>query len=357
MLQITVCMIVRNEDNHIAECIKRLRPCRFRIVVVDTGSIDRTEEMARKYTDKVYEYRWCSNFSDARNFAVSKAETDWVLTVDSDEYLEQANLLEMEDIVVKHPQGIGMITRDNPYSMNSSQMTMKQQIGRLFNRKIYRYEGAVHEQLVRIDGGEPESFDIPLTFYHVGYVAEPEKRARATRNLEMLLDGLKKDGPDVYRYYQLGQNYVAMNDTDKAAEYYRKGLEMNPDPNVCPFLQDMVESYGFCLISQQRYGEAEVLLDRYELFAVRADYIYLAGLIYEGMGKYENALREFNRAAATEAFSREGVNSYRAYYEIGQIYEKQGNADKAENYYIKCGNYDAAVRKLLQREMVAGMKV
>ncbi len=352
MLQITVCMIVRNEDNHIGECIKRLRPCRFDIVVVDTGSIDRTQKVAQKYTDNVYDYKWCSNFSMARNFAVSQSKTDWVLMVDSDEYLEQANLLELEEDVRNHPQGIGLITRNNPYTLNMNRMMMKQKIGRLFDRRLYHYEGAVHERIVRTDGNEPEMFDIPLTFYHIGYVAEPEKRARATRNLEMLFNEIGDTQPDPYKYYQLGQNYISMNDIDKAAEYYRKGFELKPDLSGY-YIQDMAESYGFCLTSLQRYGEASVLLDNYDRFAVRADFIYLAGLIYEGLGKYENALREFDLAVKTPVFSREGVNSYRAYYEIAQIYEKQGNKDIAENYYIKCGNYDAAVRKLLQREMLS----
>ena len=351
MMAVTVCMIARNEDNHIGECIKRLRPCRFNIVVVDTGSIDRTCEVARKYTDSVYEYKWCNNFSEARNFSISQAKTDWVLVVDSDEYLEQANLRELEENVMKHPQGIGMITRDNPYSINKTEMMMKQRIGRMFDRSLYKYDGAINEQIIRTDGSEPEQFDIPISFYHVGYDAEPEKRARATRNLEMLLEELENSPDDPYLYYQLGQNYISLNYTDKAAEYYRRGLELNPKMTG-PYMQNLIESYGFCLTTLRRYGEALVLLNYYDRFAVRADYIFLAGLIYEGLGKDENALREFAKAVNTLMFSREGVNSYRAYYEMAQIYEKEGNEDKAEGYYIKCGNYDAAIRKLLQLEMI-----
>ena len=67
---------------------------------------------------------------------------------------------------------------------------MSERIGRLFNRKYCHYEGSIHEQVRKLDGREPESFEIPLTFYHEGYVSESDKRMRATRNLEMLLHDL-----------------------------------------------------------------------------------------------------------------------------------------------------------------------
>ena len=69
-MNISVCIIARNEDNHIEECLKRLRPCKFEVIVVDTGSIDRTMELAKKYTDNIYQFTWCSDFSAARNFSI-----------------------------------------------------------------------------------------------------------------------------------------------------------------------------------------------------------------------------------------------------------------------------------------------
>ena len=91
MLPISVCMIAKNEDMHIEECLKRLRPCKFEIIVVDTGSVDRTMETAHRYTDKVYRFDWCDDFSAARNFSISQATNDWILTIDCDEYLENIN--------------------------------------------------------------------------------------------------------------------------------------------------------------------------------------------------------------------------------------------------------------------------
>ncbi len=112
MLPVSVCMIAKNEDNHIEECLKRLRPCKFEVVVVDTGSVDRTIEIAQKYTDKVFHFSWCDDFSAARNFSIQQASNDWVLVIDCDEYLENVNLAELEESLDANDRSVGMIVRN-----------------------------------------------------------------------------------------------------------------------------------------------------------------------------------------------------------------------------------------------------
>ena len=85
MFPVSVCMIAKNEDIHIEECLKRLRPCKFEIIVVDTGSVDRTMETARKYTDKVFHFDWCDDFSAARRrttgFLPSTVTNIWKISI------------------------------------------------------------------------------------------------------------------------------------------------------------------------------------------------------------------------------------------------------------------------------------
>lgn len=345
MLPITVCMIAKNEDNHIEECLKRLRPCRFEIVVVDTGSVDRTVEIAHKYTDKVYHFAWCEDFSAARNFSIEQASNDWVLVIDCDEYLENANLADIEEAIAQNSHSVGMIVRNNPYIIQGVRSVMSERIGRLFNRKYCHYEGSVHEQVRTLDDREPDTFQIPLTFYHEGYVSESDKRMRATRNLEMLLHDLETKGPSPYIYFQLGQNYISLNDLEKAAHYYQKGLELNADPHSA-FVQSMIETYGYCLVELSRYDTAMRLKDKYQLFSHRADFVYLMGMLYMKKGEYAKAIAEFTKATTLGTFSRKGVNSYRANYNIASIYEQQGDQQAALQYYKKCGDYEPAVRKV-----------
>ncbi len=345
MLPITVCMIAKNEDNHIEECLKRLRPCRFEIVVVDTGSVDRTVEIAHKYTKKVFHFAWCDDFSAARNFSIQQASNDWVLIIDCDEYLENVNLAELENALSANDRSVGMIVRNNPYIIQGVRSVMSERIGRLFNRKYCRYEGIIHEQVKTMKGADPDTFQIPLTFYHEGYVSESDKRMRATRNLEMLLHDLEIKGPTPYIYFQLGQNYISLNDLEKAAHYCQLGLELNADPHSA-FMQSMAEIYGYCLIELAKYDLAMSLEDKYELFSHRADFVYLMGLIYMKKGMYDKAKAEFEKATTMNTYSRKGVNSYRANYNIASIYELQGEADKALEYYKKCGDYEPAAKKV-----------
>lgn len=345
MLPITVCMIAKNEDNHIEECLKRLRPCRFEIVVVDTGSVDRTVEIAQKYTDKVFHFAWCDDFSAARNFSIMQASNDWVLIIDCDEYLENVNLADLEDSLESNFESVGILTRNNPYSIQGVRSVMSERIGRLFNRKYCHYEGTIHEQVRTLDGKEPAGFDIPLTFYHEGYVSESGKRMRATRNLEMLLHDLEAKGPSSYIYFQLGQNYISLNDFNKAAHYYEKGLELNSDENSA-FVQSMAETYGYCLIELGDYDLAMTLKDRFETLQKRADFTYLMGMIYFKKELYPEALAEFTRATTLTAYSRKGVNSYRAYYNIGCIHDLLGDKEAAIANLKMCGDFEPAKKKL-----------
>jgi glycosyltransferase involved in cell wall biosynthesis len=343
-------MIAKNEDNHIEECLKRLRPCQFEIIVVDTGSVDRTVEIAHKYANKVFHFAWCDDFSSARNFSIQQATHDWVLIIDCDEYLEKANLVDLETALDSNDLSVGMLVRNNPYTIQGNRSVMEERIGRLFNKKYCHYEGNVHEQVRRYDGKEPDSFEIPLTFYHEGYVEESDKRMRATRNLELLLYDLKEKGPNPYIYFQLGQNYCTLNDIEKAAHYYKLGLDLNADPNAS-FVQNMTETYGYCLIELAKYDLAMSIQDKYELLSHRADFVYLMGVLYMKKGMYDKAIDEFKKATHISVCSRKGVNSYRANYNIANIYETIGKMDDAKIYYKKCGDYEPAARRL--RELTA----
>lgn len=343
---ISVCVIARNEDNHIEECLKRLRPLKFEVIVVDTGSVDRTMELASKYTDKVYEFEWCKDFSAARNFSIEKASNDWILVIDCDEYLENVNLLNIARMCRDNPDKVGMIVRNNPYIIQGTRSVMTERIGRFFNRQYCHYEGSIHERVTHKDGTLPETFEVPLTIYHEGYVTESDKRTRATRNLEMLLLDVKEHGGDAYKYFQLGMNYVQMNDLRKAVEFYEKGLSMDVNPEDS-FVQSMMESYGYCLMELDDDYNGLELIDRfYDDYNFRADFLYLAGIVCRKKGMYDRALEEFTKATGKKVFNRNGSSDYRAFYQMGEIWEIKQDTEKATEYYQKCGDYAPAMAKL-----------
>ena len=89
MTTISLCMIVKNEEKNIARCLDSVAELVEEIIIVDTGSTDRTAEIASDYTSKVYSYPWKDDFSDARNFSFSKASMDYCMWMDADDILEE----------------------------------------------------------------------------------------------------------------------------------------------------------------------------------------------------------------------------------------------------------------------------
>lgn len=136
MATVSLCMIVKNEEAVLARCLRSAAPAVDEIVVVDTGSRDATKEIARRFTDRVYEFDWIDDFAAARNFSFSKASMDYCLWLDADDVLED-------------PLGLAALKE----SLNCDVVMMPYDAGgltyyreRLIRREAgLRWEGAVHE--------------------------------------------------------------------------------------------------------------------------------------------------------------------------------------------------------------------
>ncbi|MCI6552271.1 MAG: glycosyltransferase family 2 protein [Lachnospiraceae bacterium] len=91
MITISLCMIVKNEEKTLDRCLSCVAELMDEIIVVDTGSTDRTKEVAARYTDRIYDFDWVDDFSAARNYAFSKATGDYIYSADADEFLDEEN--------------------------------------------------------------------------------------------------------------------------------------------------------------------------------------------------------------------------------------------------------------------------
>src|SRR5690606_22915077 len=91
---ISLCMIVRNEERVLDRCLSSVNNLVDEIILVDTGSTDNTQEIAKKYTKNIYHFEWINDFSAARNFAADKATGEWILVLDADEYVDEDNFRE-----------------------------------------------------------------------------------------------------------------------------------------------------------------------------------------------------------------------------------------------------------------------
>ena len=343
---LSICIIAKNEERNLRRCLQGIVPLQSEIIFVDTGSTDDTLRIASEFTDNLYTMKWQDDFSLARNFAAEKAGNDWILAVDCDEFLTEADLDLAREVMTRHPDLVGMITRLSPRTHQGESQTLHEKIGRLYNRTLFHWKGKIHENIAPINPKDKLGyFEQPFVFFHGGYADEEVKHAKAERDLQMLQDSLRENGPDPYLYFQIGQCYMVLGDIALAANYYDKGLSMNVDPRL-QYVKDMVDAYGYALLDLKQYEKALGLTAVYDEFCDRADFLFLMGLIYMNNGRFDDAVAEFEKAAAAPLFSVEGVNSYRARYNIGVIYEITGRAGKAAEAYRSCGDYQPALDRL-----------
>lgn len=347
MTPISICIIAKNEEKHIDLFLSSIKQHMdsypHEIIFVDTGSTDSTKTLASKYTKNIFDYKWINDFSAARNFSLSKASYDWVLILDCDEYITELNPSGFQQMIDQFPHGIGMITRQNHYDMNGHDSIYTDQVERFFHRKYFHYESMIHEQVVPFSQKKPDKAALPLCVDHCGYnLSEEELFNKVTRNNTLLLKMLEEHPDDPYLYFQLGQSYNAIHDTEKTCYYYGKGLEFEVDPKV-EYVQLMVIGYGYALLNLKQYEAALQFEGIYEEFKFSAEFLFLMGLIYMNNAMFDKAIQEFLNAASCPRCSVKGTNSYLSYYNIGVIYECAGCPAEAKEYYKKCGNYEPAL--------------
>ncbi|ASW43116.1 MAG: glycosyltransferase [Epulopiscium sp.] len=343
---ISICMIVKNESKVLEKSLESIKDYNFEIIIVDTGSSDNTKEIARKYTDKVYDFKWCNDFSQARNFSISKAANDFVLVLDADEVIIDIDLKEIEKLINKNSEKVGRIIIKNEYYRDGNKFTYKEYVNRLFNKNLFIYKGLIHEQVTTQNGKLFRTYNLPLEIHHIGYNNEEiTRKNKIIRNIEMLKEALRENSEDPYIYYQLGKSYY-MNDNFKEAKYnFETALSFNLDTKF-EYVQDLIETYGYSLIKLEEYKNSMKLLNLYNEYKNSADFIFLIALIYMNNGFFNEAIIEFENAKRIEICKMDGVNDYLANYNIGVILECLGNKEKAIKYYKICNNYENALRRI-----------
>ncbi len=165
MASVSVCMIVKNEEKVLERCLKSLRGIWDELIIVDTGSSDRTKEIAARYTDKVYDFAWIDDFAAARNYAFTKASCDYVYSADADEYLDEANqerLLQLKEALIPEVEVVQM------WYVTPEEFNTTENFDRQYRPKLYKrlrtpvWIDPIHE-IVRM---EPVVFDSDIEILH-----------------------------------------------------------------------------------------------------------------------------------------------------------------------------------------------
>jgi hypothetical protein len=342
-------MIVKNAEVNIEKCLAPLMPYDFEIIVVDTGSTDKTKEVALKYTDKVYDFAWCDDFSAARNFSIGKASHNYILVLDSDEFLTDLDIDGLYQAIEKHPKAVGLICRQNHYDSDGTDVISTDYVERLFHRKYYFYKFPIHEQVTDYanDNTIYERYELPLTVNHVGYVGTKEElQKKAERNNALLFKEIEKDPENAYLYFQVGQSYNLISDYENAYIYYKKAFSL-PLIVEQEWVQSMAVTYINAMTHLGRAQEAVGFFEPYyDDFATNANFYNSMGVAYLNSNQPLKAMMEFIKATQCPVAPDEGSNTYFPYYNMGIVNEMLGNTPSAIEFYKKCGDYNLAKERL-----------
>jgi tetratricopeptide (TPR) repeat protein len=219
---VTAALIVRDEAEFIEDCLRSLAENVDEIVLVDTGSRDQTLEIAGRFAVDLYHFHWCNDFSAARNFALDRASSDWILYIDADERLE----IPSRDIysqMLSERDKVAWRLRLHPRVGWTAYSEL-----RLFrNEPRIRFEGVIHENIwpgvemvARADGLKIGSCDLSL--YHVGY--EGDQRPKNSRNIPLLRESLSRDPNNLFCWWHLGECLRLAGDEEAAAEAWSGGI-------------------------------------------------------------------------------------------------------------------------------------
>ncbi len=188
MITISLCMIVKNEEKVLGRCLACLKDIVDEMIIVDTGSTDRTKEIAAVYTDSIYDYKWNHDFSDARNFSFSKATKDYIYSADADEILDDSNIQKFKILKAALLPEIEIVQMMycNQLRFNTTYNYEEEYRPKLFKRlRTFRFENPIHETIAM----NPVIFDSDVRIIHM-----PESN-HASRDLQYFAQMHKKGIP------------------------------------------------------------------------------------------------------------------------------------------------------------------
>lgn len=335
-------MIVKNEEDYLTQCLESIKDIVDEIIIVDTGSTDKTVEIAKSYGAKVYYFEWNSNFSEARNESLKYATKEWILILDADdelhtEYLENFKLLlnmQLDENAIYFFETLshyGDYIDNNCVTINLNPRMFKNNCG-------IHYEGEIHNQLV--SSGKYDVICNTIKIHHYGYLNKSiTSKNKRNRNITILNEKIKKEPNNTFNYFNLGNEYTALGDAKQALEYYYKAYEnFNPASGFSSILllrivilnsniQNYTESLNFIDIAANYYPKF-------------TDLYFFKAIIYKNLGKPTLQIKTLEKCIELGDSPPElkfiyGSGSFKAYYELGNVYMSLKDYDTAYNYYIK----------------------
>ena len=292
---LSLCMIAKNESEHIGRCLQSVKDWVDEIIVVDTGSTDDTREIARAWEATVIETEWRDDFSLARNVSLKKATGDWILFLDCDEELAPGSGSELRALIQDSRYEAYFIQVANLTEINSKLLAPSVRLFR--NRKIFRFEGKIHEQIatsILANYDQQSIGQCHISIIHHGYNGQQANiQAKIKRNLKLLnsVDDNKRDG---FYYYNLGVEHLRLREKEKALACFLEATKLTAaNLGYAPILALRTTT---TLMELYRYLDAVRYLKYYQsIYGDFKDLVFLEALCYLHCGWYSKASEHMQR--------------------------------------------------------------
>ena len=342
MTRLALVMIARDEAAGIGRALDSARVHVERMIVLDTGSVDGTPEIAARHGAEVFPFAWCDDFAVARNAALALSDAAWNLVLDADEWIETAPRSALSTDVLPADGGdfLGAVRRDSGMDDRGARGLAQCWIARLLPRGT-RYEGRIHEQLV----GPGRALRLPLVLGHDGFM--PASLARkGDRNEVLLMQALEAEPEDPHLWFHLAKEHQVRERPAQAALCFAEALRLAPAD--VPYRHALVVRGVTALKSAGRLDEALALADaEVAAWTDSPDFYFAVGDLY-----LECASRWPDRAFADflpiveQAWKRcleigdrpdldgavAGRGGHLAAHNLAVLYETLGRGDLAARY-------------------------
>jgi tetratricopeptide (TPR) repeat protein len=334
--KLSLCMIVKNEESSLSNCLDSVKDIVDEMIIVDTGSTDNTAKIAEEYKAKIEHFKWCDDFSKARNKALSYVTGEWVLVLDADEVLNTEIIPIIQQIINnKNNLVINLIRQEigaaqSPYSLVSRLFRRHPQIS--FSRP---YHSMIDDSVAQLLQQESHWKIINLdtvAIYHYGYqpdtISTLNKATKAKSSLEKFL---KQNPSDIYTCSKLAAIYIQEGDIKKGIKLLQKGLSNQKIDPVVKF-----ELHYHLANAYTRNGNLDKAINHYKkainqtiLEQLKLGAYNNLGSVFQAQNKLDKAQEYYQNAIEIDP------NFATAYYNLGMTLKAQGNFVEAINIYQK----------------------
>lgn len=331
-MKISICMIVKNEEQQLSRALSSI-PSGCEIVVVDTGSSDRTIEIAMEFGASVHQYKWDDHFANARNASIMHATGEYIFIMDADEQISEDWKLAIQKHLELFPDQASTALIHN---ITEGELTAHHSVRLFPNNGKYEFRGNVHEQL--FCGDEPaKAIRSAIRINHYGYSQEQyTSKGKFERYVHLYNQALAQNPEDGYMLYQLGKLYYSLKRYTEAYEPLASAVLLQQFDRF--YYPPLLVMFGYTLKELNNSEQAyELLVPMLSMYPKFPDLPFQLGVLAMEAGRIDQIAPHFERALAigeTDGYTTViGCGSYRAAHNLGVYYEITGRTKEAREYY------------------------